>query len=650
MAYSIENFAAPVLANAKKQNKKAEKKVGLQNLALLGVQVANQALRSRAIKRSEEFFNGAQPILQRAKQNVDAGLEFWGSHNSMLGEKYTPADWKIAKAEQLFNSEFARQGVPLASDEKVRAFSLFLEDEGTKETLSRYEKEMGLHEEFKGGASADARKEIRTSYYGPIEDMITKETTRMAGDNTIVSSLMKSLNLKEDSRLDDIDVRGTQRPREDLSLQEQEIMDFFHAAGEKRQKLNELAGVTGTTKMRFSHFTSNEVVDLTEMYQNQVFMDLRNKMRAGATIVELQQKIDDGEFSVITTLTDEDGENAQSLDALDIWHLLPDVTAEGELQAPRTQFANDLTELASVISYNWHYTETQNQQRGNDPMSPPSEIVFINAAMQLLASGNPEIGVESRLTYDSGGFGGFDSVEYDKLERDDMTALANHIQVVLPDDQYESLYGSFDKDDIRVSPEAIRIEQERDSEGTPLPFTDYQTYVNGLVEQLKDTENFSSSQLSEIRQAQDALYSYLEMGEDAKTIESIYALLGDFLPTDDGADLATTEDTTEDLFEVIRELNPALVDLTDDQIKNLNRSDSLIRTAQTILTRRQNDRALIRDVSDLGAAIGTTFTSDWEREKALGRLKREQPDKYSKYEGYLAYMDKEDALAAALAE
>jgi hypothetical protein len=447
MAYSIENFAAPVLANAKKQNKKAEKKVGLQNLALLGVQVANQALRSRAIKRSEEFFNGAQPILQRAKQNVDAGFEFWGDHNRMLGDTYDPDDWRTAKAQQFFNSDFqtaprdSTSSALYSTATRAKAFPEYLESVEVQAKLDSYKKEMDLHGDFKGGASADAREEIRTRYYGPIEAMITKETNRMAGDNTIVSSLMKSLNLKDDSRLDDIDVRGTQRPREDLSADEQTIMDFFTSAGEKQQRLRDIStSSTSSPEINLSKYVDIDGRERQKMFNNPAYGPLLVPFLERDTSV-LDAQYGSGKLDISVSLSDTDGEGYENMSIHTLYNLLGEgdgsqaIAGEGG-EPMQVAFARDVFKIASIIDYNWQHAA----ELSATVIDPPNQYDFVNAAYELVVKGSET--VAGRVSLTSPPWWQQDYAVYKKLTPMQMTMLANNIEADLPEEKFDKLYTS----------------------------------------------------------------------------------------------------------------------------------------------------------------------------------------------------------------
>ena len=162
MAQSIEDFAAPLLARAKKSNKKIKKDIRNQNYALLGVSLANQALRARAMNRAQNWFTGAEPILQQAKDQAQSGFNFWSQHNAMLKD-HDPSDWRTAKAKQLFDSDLVESSVPLSSSEKERQFADYKLT--IKDQLDAYKERMDLHEQFKGASTEKDKERLRNRYY-----------------------------------------------------------------------------------------------------------------------------------------------------------------------------------------------------------------------------------------------------------------------------------------------------------------------------------------------------------------------------------------------------------------------------------------------------------------------------------------------------
>ena len=551
MAYSIENFAAPVLANAKKQNKKAEKKVGLQNLALLGVQVANQALRSRADERAQEFFNGAQPILQRAQNNARDGFAFWGTHNRMLGTTYDPSDWRIAKAQQLYDVDIARSGVVLTDENKIEGFRTYMEDSEVQEKLNRYETQMGLQAQFKGGTTEAEKEAISTAYYGPIATMISQETERMRGDNTIFGSLMRSLNLKDESRLNDIDARGVDKIGslniEDLNADERAIIDFFNKEGERRSQVAAVSSLSGETSVDFKAL-GGEAVDFNDIYNNPAYAQIEQTLAKGDS-TEVAAVFEGYDFKV--TLP-EGVHSAKELEMTKFMQMLSEDIEEGESASARVSFASDATTIASILEY--RYGEmVANQESKTSKAAPPNSANYLQSAMELL------LGNEGNLVRAVYTDGFINRLDYNPLSPMDLGQLALDAHSRLSASNFDNLFGKrgFTRDNLEIQDNedstlqnvmTTMQEEELLNKGgggdPPIPWSDF---TENILTGILDDPNSDLTRAGRLVAQFEGIVPAADLAEAAAVIaqESEAREGGDLLiPLGDDASLAEDETVT----------------------------------------------------------------------------------------------------------
>ena len=386
MAQSIEDFAAPLLAKAKKANKKMEKRVRNQNYALLGVKLANQALRSRAMNRAQSWYAGAQPILRQARDNAQAGFNFWSNHNEMLG-KHDSTDWKVAKAQQLFNTAYAEQGKHLTEEEKKKAFAAYMPT--IKDQLNAYDKQMKLHGEFKGATTEKEKEVLRKRYYGNIDTMLTNETARIKNDNSIFSAVTGALGITGRDRLDDIDaIAGI--PQTGLSPKEQEISDFF-ASAELREK--EDLGLTEASKRSDGTFNWNTFATTNLATHEDVYGKFQKKRddyivhttegTAGIEAIETDLQPYGG---IVVTLDDQH-ENKVDIAFHQIVDMLPDTGPKGADTA-QTQFIDDVTTLSSILQYKYQRAaEALAKASGKSaPIFIPPPQHFMKAATEMIVN------------------------------------------------------------------------------------------------------------------------------------------------------------------------------------------------------------------------------------------------------------------------
>ena len=227
MAWSIEEFSGPILKKAEAANKKREKDVKRQQYALMGVTVANQALRHRAQQRANELERRGSPILQQASQHFEDGLEFWKNHNDMLGTDFNPNQWEDAWRKQTLDGILAGQGLTNSNVNRQMAMENLkphIEDE-----LNAYREQMELMSEFRGGTTSTVRDDMRGRYYGDIEEVLTTLKNRTVENSSIFSSLMGALGMGKTTSLEGIDFTGgpIEIP-ENATAEEERLITFFN--------------------------------------------------------------------------------------------------------------------------------------------------------------------------------------------------------------------------------------------------------------------------------------------------------------------------------------------------------------------------------------------------------------------------------------
>ena len=385
MAQSIEDFATPLLAKAKKANKKMEKRVRNQNYALSGVKLANQALRARAMNRAQSWYAGAQPILRQARDNAQAGFKFWSDHNEMLGKHDSP-DWRVAKAKQWFDTTYEVANKHLTEEEKKEAFADYLPT--IQNQLDAYKKRMDLHGEFKGATTEKEKEILRKRYYGNIDTMLTNETARIKNDNSIFSAVTGALGITGRDRLDDIDAI-TGIPTTGLSPKEQEIADFF-ANAERREK--EDLGFKEASK-RPDTFNWNTYATTNLATHEDVYGKFQKKRddyivhttegTAGIEAIETDLQPYGG---IVVTLDDQH-KNKVDIEFHQIVDMLPDTGPKGADTA-QTQFIDDVTTLSSILQYKYQRAAEALAKASGKPapiyMPPPQH--FMKAATEMIVN------------------------------------------------------------------------------------------------------------------------------------------------------------------------------------------------------------------------------------------------------------------------
>ena len=484
MAQSIGDFAATLLAKAKKANKKMEKRVRNQNYALLGVKIANQALRARALNRAQSWYAGAQPILRQARDNAQAGFNFWSDHNEMLG-KHDSTDWRVAKAQQLFNTAYAEQGKHLTEEEKKKAFAAYMPT--IKDQLDAYGKQMDLHSEFKGATTEKEKEVLRNRYYGNIDTMLTNETARIKNDNSIFSAVTGALGITGRDRLDDIDaIAGI--PQTGLSPKEQEIADFF-ANAQLREK--EALGLTEASKrsdgtFNWNTYATTNLATHDEVYGN--FQDTRNTYierlseTNGIEAIETDLRPYGG---IVVTLQDQN-KNEVDIAFHQIVDLLPDTGPTGA-DSPQTQFIDDVTELASILEYKYDKAAEAAATAGglSASIARPRKQDFLKAATEMVVNDGRFVFEQNKLLPNK--------LTYESYDKATLTRIAN--------EEHSSLLS---KDTAKEIFKDIDID------------TGNQEELEAILEEQAQSAAMASASASNRAMAKVSVNDFIEAIEDAK--------------------------------------------------------------------------------------------------------------------------------------
>ena len=174
---AIEQLGESLLSQARDRKKKEKKKAKLFTGLMLGVQVGNMALRKRAEKRANQFWNSNQGLINQRANQFDTGVNFYKDHNAMIktyGEsldKETGENWVSA-----FNSSKLKQyqTSPEYSDlyrNKPQEFNKIVKPLLENDRLAYREKVSG-YSDFKNITSSD--KETKTAYIKPLKDKLQK--------------------------------------------------------------------------------------------------------------------------------------------------------------------------------------------------------------------------------------------------------------------------------------------------------------------------------------------------------------------------------------------------------------------------------------------------------------------------------------------
>ena len=477
MAQSIEDFAAPLLARAKKSNKKIKKDIRNQNYALLGVSLANQALRARAMNRAQNWFTGAEPILQQAKDQAQSGFNFWSQHNAMLKD-HDPSDWRTAKAKQLFDTDLVESSVPLSSSEKERQFADYKLT--IKDQLDAYKERMDLHEQFKGATTEKDKERLRNRYYGTVEKLIDDEVIRLKNDNNIFSAVTGALGINGKDRLDDIDLR-TGIPASGLSPKEQEVANFFKNVQLRKQKD---LGLTETVAKREAYNFTNYIASKEYDKVYGLFDVKANEWKewiANDEIGQLQTDLGVYGGAPIELRDTQSGEGV-TLDFHELIDILPKQGATRGSDSPRIELVDDVMTLSSILKYKYQAITTKSAEKmgriAGDKI--PDNQDFFKAAIEMISNDN-------RFLYSD------DKVIYDKYDDLTLTQIANDINSLLSDDQLQKIYAdenpnSGSQDSLKESQRAL---EEKQAEGTLVGHS-FNGIISALNKKVKD-ENYDDA-------------------------------------------------------------------------------------------------------------------------------------------------------------
>ena len=174
---AIEQLGESLLSQARDRKKKEKKKTKIFTGLMLGVQLGNVALRKRAEKRANEFWNSNQGLINQRANQFDTGVSFFKDHNAMIktyGEsldKETGENWVSA-----FNSSKLKQyqTSPEYSDlykNKPQEFNKLV-NPLLENDRQAYRLKVSGYSDFKNITSSD--KETKTAYIKPLKDKLQK--------------------------------------------------------------------------------------------------------------------------------------------------------------------------------------------------------------------------------------------------------------------------------------------------------------------------------------------------------------------------------------------------------------------------------------------------------------------------------------------
>jgi hypothetical protein len=115
--------------------------------------------------------------------------------------------------------------------------------------------------------------------------------------------------------------------------------------------------------------------------------------------------------------------------------------------------------------------------------------------------------------------------------------------------------------------------------------------------------------------------------------------------TSEGGNTYRIPPSTDAVLTVIRELNPDIAFLSDDNINGLPAFSKLKRDAEKIISQREKDVAVIKGAVEIGTAVLGKGKQDLATNKAIEELRRNSPDLYQSYTALLKLgLTREEAL------
>ena len=115
--------------------------------------------------------------------------------------------------------------------------------------------------------------------------------------------------------------------------------------------------------------------------------------------------------------------------------------------------------------------------------------------------------------------------------------------------------------------------------------------------------------------------------------------------TSEGGNTYRIPPSTDAVLTVIRELNPDIAFLSDDDINGLSAFSKLKRDAEKIISQRETDIAFRKGAVEIGTAVLGKGKQDLATNKAIEELRRNSPDLYQRYTALLKLgLTREEAL------
>tara|TARA_B110000977_G_C11083960_1_gene493906 strand:+ start:2527 stop:4512 length:1986 start_codon:yes stop_codon:yes gene_type:complete len=201
---AIEQLGESLLSQARDRKKKEKKKAKIFTGLMLGVQLGNVALRKRAEKRANEFWNSNQGLLNQRTSQLEAGVDWQNTHRGMLkkygkyedtttGENWTSA-FDSMKLEQYQSSPEYKdvyRNNPQEFNKKMQP-KLLKDREGYRQELKGYS-------EFKNITSVD--KETKTAYEKPLRDKLQKAVDIINRQDNVGGWLFNKVGLRPSAEL-----------------------------------------------------------------------------------------------------------------------------------------------------------------------------------------------------------------------------------------------------------------------------------------------------------------------------------------------------------------------------------------------------------------------------------------------------------------
>ena len=601
MAWSIEEFSGPILKKAEAANKKREKDVKRQQYALMGVTVANQALRHRAQQRANELERRGSPILQQASQHFEDGLEFWKNHNDMLGTDFNPNQWEDAWRKQTLDGILAGQGLTNSNVNRQMAMENLkphIEDE-----LNAYREQMELMSEFRGGTTSTVRDDMRGRYYGDIEEVLTTLKNRTVENSSIFSSLMGALGMGKTTSLEGIDFTGgpIEIP-ENATAEEERLITFFNQVKRDRQEYAEQSedatyrvdqyNIADYRKQEdFDWYSDPNILGITGDLIDLKYEDLELKLRQLGVAYEFQ----DSNGGVVQMRLERILANPYFAKGARGLSQEPNPNNIGGM-SDRAAFANDLSKLASAFK--------TRSIAANPNLSVPHDSVFWQASLDTLANtGLLEMSDEG--------------MAYTNLSPQNLLELSMGGERYINQNTLEQsgLANSPATEGMAVELERMEGEQRRSREAGNIPSGDGPSSFPQLIESISDgaTAGVSPETLQGLV---DIFDTDVGMSEDQKSI--VQNILGDQVPPPDSEIIEPEEEKITNTWGLTEEQQEQFSEVWNQEIlprwgrikEAVSEYDSPVELVRGEPKERENLTAV---VNPLNERIRDSVLSFWDR-------------------------------------